>query len=73
MKIEVVVLVDVPEHPKDLNSNLARSWVEPPQWHFLAADALRNIASEIYLHPKEIHSEGETLHCTYEYTIQGKE
>jgi hypothetical protein len=59
MKIEVVVLVDVPEHPK--------------QWNFLMADALRNIASEIYLHPNEIHSEGETLHCTYEYTVQGRE
>jgi hypothetical protein len=59
MKIEVTVLVDVPEHPK--------------QWNFLMADALRDIATEIYLNPKAVHSKGESLYCTYEYTVQGRE
>jgi len=59
MKVEVTVVVEFPEPPY--------------KWNFVAADAMRNIANQIYMNPRAVHDKGESLYYTYEYTVQGKE
>jgi len=59
MKVEVTIVVEFPE--------------QPYKWNFVAADAMRDIASLIYMNPSAVHDKGDSLHYTYEYTVQGKE
>ena len=58
---------------KTIEVNVTITVEATPQWAFVAADALREVGHVIYMEPKHVDGEGESLTFQYQYSVTGRE